>query len=279
MAELKPKSFRIDDETADKFKEISNKIGGNQQDTLAKLIEAFEFQAGKAVLTEKKSDIEQFEKYVNAITRMYMGSLEDNQNVTEIVRTEFDALLKSKDSTIKDLQDKASDQDKEKNTAVQSMAYFKTENDRLNQYIKSLEEEYQEKTDDLEEMLKDKDSLNKALASSNKELKTKLENINQEHKQALESLKELKDLKDKVQELKTQNEKQNFETQKAIFKLRESHNEELSSLKEKHLAEINQYQEKYKLLLDQLSEKNKKTTATRKPAAKKEQEVQNKELN
>ena len=102
---LKPKSFRIDDETADKFKEISAAIGGNQQETLAKLIEAFEFQSGKAILTEKKADIEQFEKYVTAITRMYMSSLEDNQNITETVRTEFDALLKSKDATIQDLQE------------------------------------------------------------------------------------------------------------------------------------------------------------------------------
>ena len=36
-----------------------------------------------------------------------MGSLEDNQNVTETVRTEFDALLKTKDAPIQDLQDKA----------------------------------------------------------------------------------------------------------------------------------------------------------------------------
>ena len=54
--ELKPKSFRIDDETAEKFKEISSAIGGNQQQTLAKLIEAYEFQSGKAVLTDKKAD-------------------------------------------------------------------------------------------------------------------------------------------------------------------------------------------------------------------------------
>lgn len=53
--ELKPRSFRIDDTTIEKFKEISNIIGGNQQETLAKLIESFEFQSGKAVLTEKKS--------------------------------------------------------------------------------------------------------------------------------------------------------------------------------------------------------------------------------
>lgn len=93
---LKPRSYRINDETAEKIKEIAASIGGNQQETLAKLIEAYEFQSGKAVLTEKKSDIEQFEKYVNAIIRMYMGSLEDNQNITETVRTEFDALLQSR---------------------------------------------------------------------------------------------------------------------------------------------------------------------------------------
>ena len=40
---LKPKSFRIDDETSEKFKEIATSIGGSQQETLAKLIEAFEF--------------------------------------------------------------------------------------------------------------------------------------------------------------------------------------------------------------------------------------------
>ena len=36
--ELRPRSFRIDDETAERIKEISNTIGGNQQETLAKLI-------------------------------------------------------------------------------------------------------------------------------------------------------------------------------------------------------------------------------------------------
>lgn len=51
---LKPKSFRITDETAEAFKQISTEIGGNQQEALAKLIEAYEFQKGKAILTEKK---------------------------------------------------------------------------------------------------------------------------------------------------------------------------------------------------------------------------------
>ena len=59
---LKPKSFRIDEETAEKFKQISAAIGVNQQEALSKLIGFYEFQ------TEKKADIEQFETYVTAIT-------------------------------------------------------------------------------------------------------------------------------------------------------------------------------------------------------------------
>ena len=42
----------IDGGNDEKFKGISAEIGGNQQETLAKLIEAYEFQAGKAILTE-----------------------------------------------------------------------------------------------------------------------------------------------------------------------------------------------------------------------------------
>ena len=42
--------------------------------------------------------------YVFCLTNMYMRSLEDNQNITNSVRTEFDALLNSKDTIIQNLQ-------------------------------------------------------------------------------------------------------------------------------------------------------------------------------
>ncbi len=130
--ELKPKSFRIDDVTADRFKEISAQIGGNQQETLAKLIEAYEFQGGKAVLTEKKADIEQFERYVTALTRMFMGSLQENQDLAAIVRTEFEAQLKSKDDVIQDLQEKLQ---AAKQTKEQAEANEKAAQDEQNRLI------------------------------------------------------------------------------------------------------------------------------------------------
>lgn len=283
--ELKPKSFRIDDETAEKFKEISNIIGGNQQETLAKLIEAFEFQSGKAVLTEKKADIEQFEKYVTAITRMFMGSLEDNQNITETVRTEFDALLKSKDATIQDLQSKLTTAKQLKEDAVLKARTHEDENARLNEVIDSLKNEYNSKMDDMQTMLSDKDNLNKALTDSCNDLKTKIEGMKEAvelsamHREELDQLKkehekvvrEKSDLEKQMQEEQTSHEKNISELKqhekdaldrlkeklqlaqdKAILQLEKSYQEQMQKLRDDKQSEINKYQQKYFDILEQM---------------------------
>lgn len=276
--ELKPKSFRIDDETAEKFKEISNTIGGNQQETLAKLIEAFEFQSGKAVLTEKKADIEQFEKYITAITRMFMGSLEDNQNITETIRTEFDALLKSKDATIQDLQEKLTVAKQLKEDATLKARTHADENARLNEVIDSLNNEYNSKMDDMQSMLSDKDSLNKALTDSCNDLKAKIEGMREAVEQSavlrreLDQLKkehekvirEQSDLEKQIQQEQTTHEKTVSELKqheadalerlkeqlqlaqdKAILQLEKSYQEQMQRLKADKQAEVDKYQQKY----------------------------------
>lgn len=283
--ELKPKSFRIDDETAEKFKEISNTIGGNQQETLAKLIEAFEFQSGKAILTEKKADIEQFEKYITAITRMFMGSLEDNQNITETVRTEFDALLKSKDATIQDLQEKLTVAKQLKEDATLKARTHADENARLNEVIDSLNNEYNSKMDDMQSMLSDKDNLNKALTDSCNDLKAKIEGMREAAEQSavlrgeLDQLKkehekvirEQSDLKKQMQQEQTSHEKTisdlkqheadalerlkeqlQLAQDKAILQIEKSYQEQMQKLKADKQAEVDKYQQKYFDLLEQM---------------------------
>ena len=283
--ELKPKSFRIDDETAEKFKEISNTIGGNQQETLAKLIEAFEFQSGKAILTDKKADIEQFEKYVSAITRMFMGSLEDNQNITETVRTEFDALLKSKDATIQDLQEKLTVAKQLKEDATLKARAHADENARLNSVIDSLNNEYNSKMDDMQSMLSDKDSLNKALTDSCNDLKTKIEGMKEAAEQSAifrEELEQLKKEHEKVIRERSGLEKQMQQEQtvhekaiselrqhetdalerlkeqlqiaqdKAVLQIEKSYQEQIQKLKADKQAEVDKYQQKYFDLLEQM---------------------------
>ena len=282
---LKPKSFRIDDETADKFKEISATIGGNQQETLAKLIEAFEFQSGKAILTEKKADIDQFEKYVTAITRMYMSSLEDNQNITETVRTEFDALLKSKDATIQDLQEKLTVAKQLKEEATTRAKARADENARLNSVIDSLNTEYNSKMDDMQSMLADKDNLNKALTDSCNDLKSKVESMRESSEQLAVIRKELEQLKsehntvvkeksdlekqmnqeqtahDKAIADLQQHEKEALERQKeqsqialdkAVLEIEKKYQEQIEKLKADKQSEVDKYQQKYFELLERI---------------------------
>ena len=282
---LKPKSFRIDDETADKFKEISSSIGGNQQETLAKLIEAWEFQSGKAILTEKKADIEQFEKYVTALTRMFMGSLEDNQNITETVRTEFEALLQSKDTTIQDLQSQLTVAKQLKEEATTRAKAHADENARLNSVIDSLNTEYNSKMDDMQSMLADKDNLNKALTDSCNELKSKVESMRESSEQLAVIRKELEQLKsehntvvkeksdlekqmnqeqtahDKAIADLQQHEKEALERQKeqsqiapdkAVLEIEKKYQEQIEKLKTDKQSEVDKYQQKYFDLLEQL---------------------------
>ena len=282
---LKPKSFRIDDETADKFKEISAAIGGNQQETLAKLIEAFEFQSGKAILTEKKADIDQFEKYVTAITRMYMSSLEDNQNITETVRTEFDALLKSKDATIQDLQEKLTVAKQLKEEATTRAKAHADENARLNSVIDSLNTEYNSKMDDMQSMLADKDNLNKALTDSCNDLKSKVESMRESSEQLAVIRKELEQLKSEhntvVKEksdlekqmnqeqtahdkaiadlqqhekdlLERQKEQSQIALDKAVLEIEKKYQEQIEKLKADKQSEVDKYQQKYFELLERI---------------------------
>lgn len=275
---LKPKSFRIDDETAEKFKGISAEIGGNQQETLAKLIEAYEFQAGKAILTEKKADIEQFEKYVTALTRMFMGSLEDNQNITETVRTEFDAMLKSKDSTIQDLQEQLSVAKQLKADATEKAKTFSDENVDLKKHIEDLQNELESRTASLNAMLSDKEKLNQALTNSYDELKKKADSMQKEHEDfaalraELENkqseiksvTKEKEEAEASIEKLKQQ-EKESVERcreqmqiaqEKALLEADRKYQDQIQKLKEERQAEIDKYQKKYLDLLEKMQEEN-----------------------
>lgn len=282
--ELKPKSFRIDDETAEKFKEISGRIGGSQQETLAKLIEAFEFQSGKAVLSEKKADIEQFEKYVTAITRMFMGSLEDNQNMTEIVRTEFDALLKSKDVTIQDLQENLNKAKQLKEDAIEKAKAQADESARLSSMIDGLNAQM----GDMQSRLSDKESLNKVLTDSCNDLKAKVEGMSAAAEQAAAFKSELDrvkkeceaamqrcaDLEQQVQReqaahkdtlselkqheadaLESLKEQMQLTHDKAMLQAEKSFHVQLQQLKAENQNEIDKYQQRYLELLRQISDK------------------------
>lgn len=251
---LKPKSFRINDETADKFKEISSNIGGNQQEALAKLIEAYEFQSGKAILTDKKADIEQFERYVTALTRMYMSSLEDNQNITDTVRTEFDALLKSKDATIQDLQERVKEAKQKQEEATEQAKAAADMNTHLNSEMQKLKEESVTKISALEQQLADKELLNRALIASESDLKTRVEEMSDKQSKLDEIGKQLASVTSERDAAKYRISEIQIKHEKELLQVEKEHNELIQKLKEQKQAEIDSYQSKYLELLEKLQE-------------------------
>lgn len=217
MAEVKPRSFRIDEETAEKFKKICLEAGLNQQEALAKLIESYELQAGKAVLTEKRDEIEQFERYTSILIQKYMGALEDYQNVKETVRTEFNALIHSKNGLIEDLQQ----QKKATEEAMkQATAEAKKATDEADQLRKDLEET-QKRCEDLKDSLEDKNQLNKALKADKDRLEAQV-NVLEADQQQMEALrKELEAVKEAKQAAEKQLKEQQAAGKKALEDLRE----------------------------------------------------------
>lgn len=146
-----PRAFRITEETANKFKEISAELGENQQQTLAKLIEVYEIERGKEVIPEMREQIDMFDSYLRALSNSYLQILESNHTMRAQVRTEFQAQLGSKDQMIIDLQTRV-----------------KTAEEMRDQFLKK-EKGYM---DDLAAKEKDLQSIQKELEKAQKEIQT-----------------------------------------------------------------------------------------------------------
>lgn len=248
------RSFRITEATADKIKDIAAEIGGNQQQTLAKLIEAYELQKGKTVLADKRTDIETFGNYVTAMTRMYMAALEDGQNASNLVRAEFEAQLISKDNVIKDLQDqllKARQTEQEASGIAESL---KNENVRLDNVLTSLKSEYETKTADLQDMLKDKDNLNKALTDKAEQQAKEITGMKEKSKELEELKAELEQCRNDLSTAFNDKEQLLIQHEKDMLALEKK-------LQTEKVKEVEKYQALYLSLLQE-QEQPKKTTKT-----------------
>ena len=101
--DLKVKSFRISEETTDKFKSVCADFD-NQNAALAALISAYEIQNAKAVLSTRQTELEDYDVHLQALQRAFLQSLELNSNAEDRIRNEFACQLDTKDKTIADYQ-------------------------------------------------------------------------------------------------------------------------------------------------------------------------------
>lgn len=125
--ELKPVFFRIDGNVKEKFREIAEATGNNQQETMQLLINAYYMQERKVDLPEHKASIEKFEQCATNMIQMFTDALQTNHDLRESVLQEFSATMDSKDKVIQNLQDqmaelKAAKENAEKTATASAQA-------------------------------------------------------------------------------------------------------------------------------------------------------------
>lgn len=104
MKETIARTFRITEETAEKLKAICADVG-NQNTALESLIAAYETQNAAAVISDRQTDIADYNNHIQALQAAFLHSLEITENTENRIRAEFQQQLESKDSTIISLQE------------------------------------------------------------------------------------------------------------------------------------------------------------------------------
>ena len=110
MGEIKQTNFRIDSDTADRFRTFCEEAGLNQAQGFDHIMSVLEMDKAKAAVPERMTEIEEFERHTKAMLSAYLGSLEIAKSTEERVLEQFRSKLESKDETIMDLQNRLKEQ-------------------------------------------------------------------------------------------------------------------------------------------------------------------------
>ena len=99
----KTRSIRATDEVFARFKAITETAGGTNEGLNA-LLNAYELQQAKQVLTGQVALIDDFTARADGIVKAYISALELSANAEERIKNEYEMLLKSYQKTIAKLQ-------------------------------------------------------------------------------------------------------------------------------------------------------------------------------
>ena len=274
MGELKPRSYRIDDETAEKIKTICTEMGEGQQVAFSRLIEAYEMQKKKVSLGDDKEQVEQFEAYISILTRMFMETVETKHNMKETVRTEYATMLTSKDEIIQDLQKKNLAMAAEVENTNKRAGELQKENTSLYDEINKLESKAEGTERDFKAKMADKDALNQTLNESCAELREKNANMKetvkkaedalkkiQEQEQAhkdevtaleLENNRKIRELEQQMKKVQNENKISSFEAEKKLLEVQQQYADKMEQLRSEAQSRVDDYQQKYMELLERI---------------------------
>lgn len=242
--ELKVKSFRVDENTFAKFKEIASKEFGNQSQCLEALINIYETEEAKAILINRELEIETFQDYINKINRLFITSLQMSSDAEERAKEVFLKKIETKDGLLETLKSKLDEN--------------KIENKKLLEENKILINEAKGLKTKIVELEENKNTLTQ-LANRNSDLADRLKLELEEFEKELSKYKDLKKENEKYLDgfkgLKQQIDGKNNIINDLKLK-NESYEERIKSLREKNNNKTNEINS-YKSLLDAVKRESK----------------------
>lgn len=266
--ELKNRSFRISDETTEKFRQLCSDFD-NQNIALNALISAYEVQQAKTLITERQTDIGDYDTHLQALQSAFLHSLELNENAETRIRQEFQRQLDSKDNTIADLQERIKQAESDIKTAGEQVTTITVESDtRVKQAMNELDSmkkelvsanqqitELSESLTAVKSQIADKqqiiDNLNQQL-SNVKEMTKKAETA---EARAIKAESELKDVKSELDGIKHKYTADIKELkQQLTLQAKEAEadkKEALADLKEKYITELDELRKKVQSLTEE----------------------------
>lgn len=261
MGEIKQANFRIDSDAASRFRTFCEENGLNQAQGFDHLIAIMEMDKAKAVVPERVTEIEEFERHTKALISAYLGSLELAKGTEERILEQFRSKLESKDSMIMKLQNDLRGKEdlmiaantasmEAENAKNRAEAELKIANDRRRDAEKiaadktAIADMLQSKLAEAEAKLEEYPALKASEADLKVKLAEKIQQIkdnqreaeiekeravNEAHKESEKALAELQKKKDKeILDLQTEKKEAELEHEKALVKLQKECDQYLS---------------------------------------------------
>lgn len=266
-SEIKPKYFRVDDETAAKIEQLSTEVFNSKNECLKALVQLYELEQSKKTMPGFAADIDNFRAHLSIVEESYLHLLQLNADGELRIREEYSLELSTMTKNIAALQESLETAKSELNTYKE---LYREQRDLANKRYEELGKA-NASLDDKEKLVKmleaQIEQLKEGLDSATAELAAKEERLAQfdmleteneklrvENKRLEEQLtlyeKQLEaekkasaDALAKAEETFSANLDQTlknaaFEKEKALFELKSQHQDEINQLKQQHLQQI-----------------------------------------
>ncbi len=126
MGDIKQTNFRIDTEAADKFRTFCESEGISQAQGFDHLLQVLKLNKAKTTLSNRETEITDFEMHTKALINAFLHSLEICSNAEARAREEYSAQLDQKDKAISEMAQRCKDLTTERDAAKEeSIALMK----------------------------------------------------------------------------------------------------------------------------------------------------------